>query len=95
MRKIAKRDRNHREIVRALEQTMTSVVELHQLGDGVPDLLIGNKIVGNVLLEVKAGDDGELTIAQREFHAAWRGPIKVVRNVNEALAAAGFAVFRS
>jgi hypothetical protein len=88
VRKIAKRDANHPEIVTALEQAMCSVVELHQLGDGVPDLLVGNHLVGNVLMEIKT-DDGELSPAQVTFHREWRGPIVTVRNVDEALAAVG------
>jgi hypothetical protein len=88
VRKIAKRDANHHEIVNVLLAAHCSVVELHQLGDGVPDLLVGSSVVGNALMEIKT-DDGELTPDQVTFHREWRGPIVTVRNVDEALAAAG------
>ena len=41
VRRAARIDENQPEIVEALHKAGTSVVHLHQLGQGVPDLLVG------------------------------------------------------
>lgn len=48
-----KRDGNHTPIVQALRSAGRSVVELHQVGKGVPDLLVGWGRSNMLLLEVK------------------------------------------
>ena len=83
MRLRAKVDLNQREIVDALRRVGRSVLLLHQLGKGIPDLLVGNG-EENFLVEVKLGK-GELTPDQIEFHAQWRGPVVVARSAEEAI----------
>ena len=99
--KSAKRvDVNQPEIVRALRDVGASVVDLHELGDGVPDLLVGRLDTSvfpararNVLMEVKADDKAKLTEDEKTFHSAWRGEkVYVVRSVREALRAIGALV---
>ena len=95
MRRAARVDRNHPEIVSALCAVGCSVLSLASLGGGIPDLLIFSPRRGYVLLEIKDGSripsQRRLTDDQRDFHATWTGPISVVTSVKEALAAAGFS----
>jgi len=70
-------------IVAALRKAGRSV---DVIGDPV-DLLVGWP-GNNLLMEVKA-EKGELTEAQEEFFATWKGPKCVVRSVDEALRATG------
>lgn len=86
----AKRDGNHTDIVRALRAAGRSVVELHAVGGGCPDLLVG--FSGKTLLMEVKDPDGEnkLYDSQVEFHRAWRGtPVAVVRSPADALMATG------
>lgn len=80
-------DANHAEIVSALRRCGCSVLSLASIGKGCPDLLVG---IGdrNILLEIKS-DDGKLTSMQQTWLLAWNGPVRVVRNVDDALAAIG------
>lgn len=89
-----KRDGTHAPIVRALRAAGRSVLELHRVGGGCPDLLVGWGRARMVLLEVKdpAGRD-RIEPSQERFAREWRGtPVVVVRSVSEALAATGIAV---
>lgn len=83
-----KADRNQPEIVEALERAGASVVDLTDLGKGVPDLLVGRE-GHTVLMEVK-GEKAKLRPSQEAFLREWRGaPVTVVRSVDEALCAVG------
>lgn len=86
MRWDARKDGNHAEIVAGLKQACRSVIELHRVGGGVPDLLVG--FGGKMkLLEVKT-KEGKLQKNQVKFFETWRGPRPiVVRNLEEALEA--------
>lgn len=88
MRQRARVDGNHSEIAEALRRAGCTVLHLHQLGGGCPDLLAG--IDGrNLLIEVKDGSKPPsrraLTPDEAAFHATWRGQIAVVSTVAEAL----------
>jgi hypothetical protein len=95
VRRAAKRDNNHAEIVAALRAAGCGVVDLAAVGTGVPDLVVCAPTWPHTtsLIEVKDGrkppSARQLTPDQQKFHAAWRGPIAVVTNVAEALAAVG------
>ena len=81
-------DGNQQAIVTALRQVGASVIHLHTVGHGCPDLLVGYRGV-NHLIEIKA-DNGRMTQAQLALHGAWRGaPVIIVRSVDEALQAIG------
>lgn len=90
VRRAAKTDRNHRDIVTALRMAGWSVQSLAGLAGGVPDVLAGKGGV-NVLIEIKDGQrppsDRRLTPDQRDWHAAWRGQVIVVESVEQALEA--------
>ena len=79
MRTAAKRDRNEPEIVGALLSLGVQVKKLSQ--EGIPDLLLAYR-GRNYLAEVKDGDK-KLTPAQVDFHALWRGPIVLLRSIDD------------
>ena len=86
----AKADRNQREIMEALRQVGATVVSLHRVGQGVPDLLVGFR-GQNYLIEVKnpQGRGRRLTEAEARFMETWRGQVAVVASVEEALRVIG------
>lgn len=83
MRRAARIDANHTIIVNALRQVGASVQDLANVGKGCPDLIVGYR-GNNYLIEVKM-KRGKATLAQLEWHGAWRGQVAVVRSVDEAL----------
>lgn len=93
MRRAAKVDGNHKQIVAALHAIGASVQSLAAVGQGVPDLLVGfqNK---TFLLEIKDGQKPpsarRLTEQQMAWHSAWKGAaVEVVDGVDAALKALG------
>jgi Holliday junction resolvase len=74
-------DTNQKEIVEALRACGFSVVHLHAVGKGCPDLIAGRLGV-NYLIEIKSAK-GKLTPAQVEFHDNWMGQVIVVRSVED------------
>ena len=83
MRRNAKVDANHPEIVAAFRRLGASVLSLANLGRGVPDLLIAWCGV-TMLVEVKA-PKGKETEDQLRFFEGWQGQIFIVRDVNGVL----------
>jgi hypothetical protein len=61
-----------------------SVVELHEVGEGVPDLLIGWQ-GRNMLYELKNTADGWLTEDQKKFFNEWQGHKKKVHSIEAIL----------
>lgn len=92
MRRAAKVDRNHSEVVNALRLVGCNVQDLSKVGDGCPDLLIGIPTVRKlVFAEIKDGAkppcERRLTDAQVKWHARWNGyPVHIVESVSDALA---------
>lgn len=80
MRKRARVDQNHAEIVAALRRLGYRVLSLAPLGSGVPDLLVHR--AGKLeLVEVKA-PKGKLRPAQAQFQQeGW--PVRVIRDIQE------------
>lgn len=91
MRRRAKVDANHAEIVRALRKAGATVQSLAEIGDGCPDLLVG--LAGKtVLIEVKDSaqppSKRQLTDDQLRWHGAWNGgTLAIVCDVESALRA--------
>lgn len=81
-------DANQVDVVAALRAAGATVLHLHEVADGCPDLLIG--IAGiNALIEIKDGHQPpsaqRLTPDQVSFHRTWRGmPVKVVTSATQA-----------
>lgn len=94
MRRAAKRDANHAEIVKALRAIGVMVLDLGAVGNGCPDLLVGCH--GRLtLLEIKDGDKcpsaRALTEDQVKFHREWLAaglPVFTVESVESAINAA-------
>lgn len=95
MRRAARTDANHAEILQALRDAGCSVFDCSGLGGGFPDLCVG--IGGRtVLLEIKDGKKPlsrrQLTDAQLTFFGEWKGgPLCIVCDVDSALRAARVA----
>ena len=89
MRRAARTDQNHDEIVQALRKAGATVQSLAAVGAGVPDLLVGFR-KQTFLVEVKNGQaspsERKLTPAQVIWHHNWNGgPLAVVGSVEDAL----------
>jgi len=89
VRRRAKVDHNHGEIVDALRRAGASVISLAACGGGIPDLLVGHRN-RTALIEVKNGSlppsARGLTLDQQIWHAEWRGgTLAVVCDVESAL----------
>lgn len=92
MRKRARKDDNHREIVAALTHAGVSVWDTSSLGSGGVDLVAGLR-GQNFMLEIKdaakAPSRRRLTEDEQEFHRTWRGHIDIVGTPEDALRAVG------
>lgn len=92
-RRAARVDANQAQIVSALRAAGATVQSLAEVGNGVPDLLVGHRNQ-TYLLECKDGNKPpsarELTQDQIEWHVNWTGgPCLVVNSAEEALCAIG------
>lgn len=89
MRRAAKIDANHLEIVAALRKIGATVKSLAVVGQGCPDLAVGFQGF-NWLLEIKDAKKPpsarKLTEDEERFHREWRGQVAVVTSVEEAIA---------
>jgi len=90
MRRAARTDRNHREIVEGLRRTGCTVLDLSGVGGGCPDVLVGSAGY-NWLFEIKDGEKPksarQLTVSEQAFFAIWRGNVQVVNSLDEAIKA--------
>jgi Holliday junction resolvase len=88
VRRAAKTDANHKEIVSAFERFGCSVLQLHSVGNGCPDICVG-KNRKSVLVEIKDGrkapSDRELTRDQQKFHSRWLGSLFVVEDLEDVI----------
>jgi hypothetical protein len=92
MRRAARVDENHAEIVQALRRVGCTVQSLADIGRGCPDLLVARQ--GQLwLMEVKDGrkppSARTLTPDEARWHAGWHGPVFVVESVDAALSVIG------
>ena len=88
MRRAARTDSNHEEIVKALRAVGATVQSLAAVGHGVPDLLVGYQ-GKTILMEVKDGKKSpskrELTEDQVKWIDSWTGgSVFIVDNVEAA-----------
>lgn len=85
-----RRDGNHAEIKQALLACGCSVMDLADLGDDRPDMLVGRGRV-SYLLEIKSAK-GKERPGQKQARESWRGgPWHVVKTIQEALKVVGIA----
>lgn len=92
MRRAAKIDRNQPEIVKVLRQVGASVQQIHAIGKGCPDILVGFRGV-NYVFEIKDGalipSAKKLTPDETEWFQSWRGNAQVVETVADVLRVLG------
>lgn len=86
-------DANQAEIVDALRQAGASVTDLHEVGKGCPDIVVGWRDARTgayvtTLMEIKTAQ-GTLTPEERDWWAAWQGMAHIVRSPQEALRVIG------
>lgn len=86
MRRSARIDANHTEIVRTIRAMGCTVQDLAAVGKGCPDILVG--VAGrNVLMEIKDGEKPpskrRLTADQQRWHARWRGQVVTVESCEQ------------
>ena len=88
MTRARKIDANQPEIVAALRAAGASVLFLHTVGNGCPDILAGYR-GQNVLIEIKDHRKPRsrrvLTPDEAEFHRTWSGQVGVAETVDDAL----------
>lgn len=87
MRRRAKVDKNQPEIVEALVKAGARVCHLHQLGQGVPDILVGYH--GRLYLMELKSEGGTLTPDEKEWHDRWTTPVYTVFGIIDALKVIG------
>ena len=77
-------DSNQSQVIGWYEELYCSVVDLHEMGSGVPDLLVGFSGVSD-LVEVKT-EEGHLEASQNRFIRDWRGrKVVVVRTHGDVI----------
>lgn len=77
-------DANHSAIVKWYEELFVSVVELHKVGFGCPDLMVGCSGLTE-LAEIKT-EEGELLPTQLRFQRDWRGSrVQVIRDQQDVV----------
>jgi len=92
MRLRSRVDSNQALIVEALRAIGAGVLHLHQIGHGVPDILVwyGDRYY---LLEIKDGSrpasQRKLTPDEAAWISAWPGKVHVVETIGQALRAIG------
>lgn len=80
----ARMDANHKRIEEALTAAGYYNCRTHKQGWGFPDHLAVSKTNIPVLMEIKQRDE-HLTDAEQEFHAAYKGPLEVVYDEQQAV----------
>lgn len=92
MRLRARVDENQKQIVKALRKVGYSVLHLHKLGKGAPDILVGAMTrtgKRNFLFEIKNGEKYKsqqaLTPDEKEFHETWNGQVATVTTAEEII----------
>jgi hypothetical protein len=86
MKRVARVDANQKEIVEAFRKLGATVLHLHQIGQGCPDILVGYQ-GSNYLVEIKDGAKSpshrKLTDDQKTFHSKWNGQVCIINSINE------------
>lgn len=94
MRRAARTDANHSQIVELFERLGYSVADTSGVGSGFPDVVVGRAGL-NYLVEIKDGDkspsDRRLTPKQVAFHGAWSGQVCVVESEDDVVRMFGSA----
>lgn len=85
-------DDNQAKLVKQIRRLGITVVHLHTIGKGCPDLLLGyrNK---NFLIELKDSlktpSQKKLTTDEEEFFSTWRGQVNKCETIDEIIKVVG------
>lgn len=88
MRRAARKDANHREIIRAFESMGASVIDVSDTPCGF-DILCGH---GGLCIAVEIKDGSKppsarrLTANEKRVHERWTGGMRIVESVEDAIA---------
>ena len=89
----AKVDTVHAALIHVARKMGWSAASTAAVGNGYPDASLATRDVcpycgrsALLLVEFKTGKSAALTPAQKRFHASWRGPIAIVRTVDDLIA---------
>lgn len=81
-------DANQKVIVAAIRRMGATVLHLHTIGKGCPDIAVGFQ-KRNYFFEIKDGSNipskRKLTPDEVEFHAMWRGQVTVIESIEDAI----------
>jgi hypothetical protein len=88
VRRAAKTDANHDELIQTFRAAGCTVTSTHAVGGGFPDAVVG--LAGqNALVEfkdpTKPPSARRLTPDQKRWHAEWKGKAHVIETVEQAL----------
>lgn len=82
-------DENQKEIVDALRALGYSVAVTSSLGNGFPDIVVGNRMRNNWLFELKdskkTASQKKLTDKEVQFQSTWKGQYSVVETLDQIL----------
>lgn len=78
-------DANQVQIVKELREAGYSVIDIHVIGGGVPDLIVAQQGGRTILVEIKASWRKNLTDDERDFFMAWRGDKIVATSAKEII----------
>jgi hypothetical protein len=85
-------DANQPQVVSGLRQVGATVLLLHTVGKGCPDIAVGFR-GRNFLFEIKDGDKPyskrQLTPDEETFFEEWHGQVSVVNSLDDALTQIG------
>lgn len=83
----SKADANQPEIVEAIRKLGGTVLHLHTLGHGAPDLAVGYGGL-TMLAEIKDGSKPpsaqKLTPDEEKWHGSWTGGVYLIRDIEDA-----------
>lgn len=84
MRRAARVDANQKVIVAAFRKLGYSVLHMHTLGQGAPDILVGKR--GTCWpVEIKASRRDKLTADEEAFWKDWLGSLLLITSVDEVI----------
>lgn len=84
MRTKARSDTSQAQILQDLKTLGISYTDLHQVGKGCPDLIVG--IEGfNFFFEIKNSVNGRLTPSEVEWTDAWKGQVHLTWSTGDIL----------
>jgi hypothetical protein len=96
MRRAAKVDRNHTEVIRALRAAGCTVFDASRVGGGFPDALVSTPSGSLILMEIKDGSLSpsrrRLTDAEAAFFRLFAGHCVIAESAEQALYLAGVKV---